>query len=284
MKVLFTDLDDTFYHPADPTACWEVHRWCQANNWRIAIVTGLGITGYQARVAEGELPAVDAVAAHVGTDMWYPSQNGYARDEEFNRSAAHRQFDRPALVAKGNSLITQWKKERPNLQFDFQQPADPDQPYKVSFYITLNSRQPAVGIRQELAAALAPYPVIISDHTAYNRAHPGEPPHYCVDVVPITKTGAVNYLIKKWSADGGIVAGDSGNDIDMLLTSPANFVSVLVGGAKPEARQAVMAASQATAERGPAWRRVIGQPGKWCYLPTEVSLTPAILEACALPK
>ena len=55
---------------------------------------------------------------------------------------------------------------------------------------------------------------------------------YCLDVVPVSKSDAIGYVIKNIKPDRVIVAGDSGNDADMLFKNGS--VAIITGGAKPE--------------------------------------------------
>jgi len=65
---------------------------------------------------------------------------------------------------------------------------------------------------------------------------------YCLDILATTKSGAVQYLRQLLGITRGIIAGDSGNDVDMLLES-SPLTAVLVGGYEPYARSAIEAAA-----------------------------------------
>ena len=69
-------------------------------------------------------------------------------------------------------------------------------------------------------------------------AEDAEVKKYCLDVLPLTKAGAVDYLTRIASIKKGVVAGDSGNDVNMLLES-GTMNAVLVGGYKKEAEQKI---------------------------------------------
>ena len=81
---------------------------------------------------------------------------------------------------------------------------------------------------------------MLCEEINYNRSlKPDESPKkYCLDILPITKAGAVQYLGKITGIKKGIVAGDSGNDTGMLLESGL-FTPVLVGGYAREAKNTI---------------------------------------------
>jgi hypothetical protein len=74
---------------------------------------------------------------------------------------------------------------------------------------------------------------------------------YCVFIVPTTKAGAVSYLTNTLGIQRGMIAGDSGNDLDML-THSSRFTGVVVGGAKRELLAAVEKLTVSRKSRGSA--------------------------------
>lgn len=109
------------------------------------------------------------------------------------------------------------------------------QPYKISFYFF--SKQGQLDEVSKIFADKFPdQKIIICEEISYNSklSSENELKKYCLDIVPFTKGDAVNYLLKVTGINRGIVAGDSGNDVDMLLESK-NLNGVLVGGYKKEA-------------------------------------------------
>lgn len=266
---IFTDLDDTFVHPNDSDSRWEIAEFCKQHNWKLVIVTGNDWPALEPRLASKEFPYPDAIIAQVGTDIWYQGQDAttYQRDEDFRARLAGSGFRRQEIVRQGEILVAKLAADFPQWQLEFQpwEPA-PDQPYKVSFYFTASTLNDVASIERQSRQHFAPYRVIISEHTSYNRAHPDRPTRYCADVVPTGKAEAVTYIAEKWSVTKGIVAGDSGNDVDMLLNTPPQILSVLVADAKPEAVAAIAAATTPDLRRGSNWRLVTNQPRKYCYV------------------
>ncbi len=65
---------------------------------------------------------------------------------------------------------------------------------------------------------------------SHNESLSSDRHRFNIDLVPVTKTDVIHYMSEKYHVVG-VVAGDSGNDTDMLLDSQ---IATIVGGAKPE--------------------------------------------------
>ena len=89
------------------------------------------------------------------------------------------------------------------------------------------------GIKQEFEHQFKKLRVVICEEIGYSQdpTHVGEArKKYCIDVLPVTKADVVNYLQEVLGIDAMVVAGDSGNDKDML--TGAGDLAIRVGGAK----------------------------------------------------
>ncbi|OQA03656.1 MAG: Sucrose-6F-phosphate phosphohydrolase [bacterium ADurb.Bin400] len=110
------------------------------------------------------------------------------------------------------------------------------QRFKISFHFYA-AKPETVAMIERLASSIFPnHYTIICEEIGYNRGLPAKTSirKYCLDVVAATKSTAVRYISTLTGVSEGIVAGDSGNDVDMLLEN-SKFHAVLVGGATSEA-------------------------------------------------
>ena len=135
------------------------------------------------------------------------------------------------------------------------------QEFKVSFHFFADSPEGVETIAREAEQRFPGQELVICEEINYNNQLSPEAQRkkYCLDVVPITKAGAVEYVVKRTEVKKGLVAGDSGNDTDMLMKS-GKLQAVIVGGAKSELTSAV----DATAVEKPgksSFRRVVGEDG-----------------------
>ncbi len=95
---------------------------------------------------------------------------------------------------------------------------------------------------------------------------PDQPKKYYLDVLAATKVDAVNYLRTVAGIKLGAVAGDSGNDIDMLLET-GDLHAILVGGAKSEAVSAIQEKTVGKEKGKRSFRKIMNEQGhvKACY-------------------
>ena len=249
---LFTDIDNTFYKAGKENAMAYLTEKAKEGNVPIIAVTGNDFNGVHKRIESGELPHFQVIAGSVGTEIWvlHKSEDGkyeYKKDEYFEKLLTEGGFEREELVKKSLDLIKELSVKSPESRFDFQIPeiesawlADKTakcQSFKISFYFFAD-RQSLEQISKMAQEYFPSQSVIICEEINYNSTlSPDEVvKKYCLDVLPIAKGDTVNYLSKLSDIQQGIVAGDSGNDVEMLLHS-GSLNSVLVGGYKPEAEK-----------------------------------------------
>lgn len=249
---LFTDIDNTFHKAGKENAMAYLTEKVKEKNVPIIAVTGNDFNGVNRRIESGELPYFQVIAGSVGTEIWilHKSEDGkyeYKKDEYFEKLLIEEGFEREELVKKSLDLIKVFSVKFPESRFDFQMPdvesawladkAVKCQPFKISFHFFADqqSLEKVSQIAQEYFPGQS---VIICEEINYNsKLSPDEAvKKYCLDILPVSKGDTVNYIAKLADIRQGIVAGDSGNDVDMLLHS-GRLNSVLVGGYKPEAEK-----------------------------------------------
>lgn len=256
VTVLFTDIDRTFYRADKQQAAQQLTAKAQQKGWPIVAITGNGYQGVLDRIMAGELPYFQVIAGSVGTEIWvlHHNQTGqpqYRQDRFFQRLLLQSGFIRPELSRRSRRLVERFRTEHPDWQFEFQDPAKeqqlltaPDplyQPFKISFYFFSPSDFESLQqVTQEVSQYFPQQSIITCGEINYNRTLPPDAvtKKYCLDLLASTKSGALNYLRHLLGVQKGIVAGDSGNDVDMLVESGI-LSSVLVGGYEPAAKVAI---------------------------------------------
>lgn len=163
-----------------------------------------------------------------------------------------RGYDRTTLATIGQQMVEDVNgknpdyegEQHPEWQLDFQHPleeqafregkAPAETPFKMSFYAFANSEDSLAALRAEMASRFPGQEVVISEEINYNsKMQPGDTnKRYCIDILPITKAGAVDYISSTTGVAMRVVAGDSGNDSEALIGT--GDVAIIVGGAKPE--------------------------------------------------
>lgn len=194
----------------------------------------------------------DAIIGAVGTEIYIAkSKDGkteYKKDEKYERQMIEQGFVRPEIARKVAELVTELSELHPELSIDYQDAfVDVEkeyltgnvgakvQPFKISLNFNAKDTEEVELVRKHFEDKFPTLMVVISQAVIYNSDNQDERKQYCLDILPVTKADAVDYLAKKVGVSQGLVAGDSGNDSTMLADSE-NLEAVLVGGHKPEAR------------------------------------------------
>jgi hydroxymethylpyrimidine pyrophosphatase-like HAD family hydrolase len=234
---------------------WKLARLLHARDIPIVLVTGRDLISshrIQPPPAE-ELRLFDAAATSVGTELWVQQQdNRYIRDSVYNTYIAHTTgFDRAAVYAVCRTLQHWYSAHEPARNVLFQSrdtennvayhegadtltgepPGKPPLAYKISLFCE--------GTDAEAAAVVARFRVALTAAgfggvrlvLSHSRALDGDVHRFNLDILAHAKGDAVQYMTQEYCCRG-IVAGDSGNDADMLLD--AADAGVVVGGSKPE--------------------------------------------------
>lgn len=206
-RILVSDIDGTLLNEGWPTVGLGTlaASLASADPVRVVYATGRTFGSTCDLVTKGVLPPPDAVAPLVGTEIWRPPWDKPDRD-----------FRRVISTGWDRRAVTQAAAAFPELGT---QPARFQSLFKASFYLSDPSRLPA--FKRELQSRGVRARVI------YSRGK-------YLDVIPHRsgKRGAVEYLRKLWKAKPAdvLVAGDSGNDLDML--KEPDFLSVAVGNSE----------------------------------------------------
>lgn len=262
-QVLITDIDNTFYRADSPTAidaAWQLRKRCTANQRPIIAVTGNHYPDVQQRIDSGELPQFEVIVGSVGTEIWYLHDGIYIPDATFEEQLQNMGYVAKRVIDDAAILIKKLATTLPTANLSFQKN---NSTYKTSLHFFAANQQAITAITSAFANQFPSFKIITCEEIHYNATLASDDQHkrYCLDIVPSTKADAVNYLIDAFDIKQGIIAGDSGNDSDMLMTTPDSFVSVAVGGCKNELRDAIMAV---TTDNGMFRRR----GNKWFFVDT----------------
>lgn len=263
-SALITDIDNTLYragHDGAMKAAWNLHGKAANAPYPIIAVTGGDYDQLvRGRLESKELPVLDVLVTSVGTEIRYLLPNGaYQKDQVYEKKLKDTGYDRLFVVKKAHQLIVE---EMANgAEVMFQNPteeakylATPDLtylPYKVGLHFFAEDNDDHIANR--FKHQFPGLKIIVCEEINHNATLKPSDKHkkYCLDIMPATKADAVNYLIEKLRLDQGVVAGDSGNDIDMLLETPKSFVAVAVGGHKAELKAALDAHKAANKNHKP---------------------------------
>ncbi|WP_407922447.1 HAD-IIB family hydrolase [Acidihalobacter prosperus] len=207
-RLLICDIDNTLI--GDRAALAKLVRAIEAAGDSLAfgIATGRRLDSAVRVLKEWGAPTPDVLITAVGSEVHYGSNPQH--DREWSQHLDFR-WDRGAIFETLRGL--------PGLRL---QPASEQRAHKVSYYADA-ARMPGVpAIRRELRRRGIHVNVIYS-HEAY------------IDILPIraSKGLAVRYVADRWglSMDHVLVAGDSGNDEEMLT---GHSLGVVVGNHSPE--------------------------------------------------
>jgi sucrose-phosphate synthase len=208
-RLLVCDIDNTL--TGDRRALEEFCRWLEQhrNDVAFGIATGRVLANTVRALEEWQIPRPDVLITAVGSEVYYGRQR-FVDDVGWRRL-----IDRKWEPRRLRELLSEVRGLR-------LQPKADQRPFKLSYFID-PERAPTVGeLRRRIRAAGLEAQVIYS-HEAY------------LDLLPAraSKGGALRYLAHRWGLpfDRLLVAGDSGNDTEML-TSEA--MGIVVGNYSPE--------------------------------------------------
>lgn len=248
--IIHTDIDNTF-RMADATkdlATKKLFVTLENSSIPIHAVTGASFESVKQRIDKGELPYFAIISSKVGTERWILTEiNGqkqYIRDTAWDEQMRGTGYDKKLVVTTLQNLINQPPETMMENQLVFQksdeeskflESGNTDQPFKTSCYFFAHNPQTVI---QEVSKKFPNLKVVVCEEIGYNsKISPGEPKKWCLDVLPITKFDAVQDIAQRYQSQINITAGDSGNDKEMVLGE--NDVSIIVGGAKEELKQAL---------------------------------------------
>ena len=207
-RAVITDIDNTLL--GDDRATRTFVNWLKRNRKRIAfgVATGRRIDSAAAILEEHGVPAPDVWITSVGSEIHYGAERN--PDRGWGRHISHR-WDperlRQCLAGEKNLVL---------------QPDADQREFKLSYFVDPPGSIDAADIetrlyREDLHAR------VIYSHERY------------LDLLPVraSKGLAVRYVADKWGIplEQVLVAGDSGNDEDMLR---GRLLGVIVGNHQPE--------------------------------------------------
>ena len=281
---LISDFDNSYFSKETVSDTQKLAGVASRHDIPVVIVTGNDTARLIKKVKENNLHKPDVIIGAVGTEIYilHTKPDGtyeYRKDAQFDTLLSEKKFDRKLYAQKTQETITEWQKNEmsPNhrWRFDFQNPeieriflsgtTETDvQPYKLSFYAFAQDSD-----RDTLTHALQEqFPEVnisLSEEIRYNEENKesisnGAEKKFCIDMLPVVpKAYAVNYVTDLLGIQRGFNVGDSGNDI-LLLANTTIGEGVIVGGAKPELHEQVLAHRKKIGDTG--FSRVFTGEGK----------------------
>ncbi len=206
--LLMTDLDNTLI--GNPDALARMLDWLRAQSGRVAfgVATGRTLESTLKLLREHQVPTPQVMVTSVGSDVCYGAK--LQRDTRWERHIRHawRRDDVLQVLASHAGLRLQ--------------PAAHQSECKISFYLD-EAKPPSLRNLQQLLRQHGLRANLVASHERY------------LDALPVraSKGRAIRYLAYRWGFDLNqvLVAGDSGNDWDMLV---GDTLAVVVGGHGPE--------------------------------------------------
>jgi sucrose-phosphate synthase len=208
-RLIVCDIDNTL--TGDRGALSNFLDWLAFHRGDVAfgIATGRVLKSTLQALKEWEIPQPDVLITAVGSELFY------GRGRMVEDAGWRRLIDRHWNLEK----IRETLRSVPGLRI---QPRADQRPYKLSYFIDPAKAPSIKAIRKRLRDAGLEANVIYS-HEAY------------LDLLPAraSKGGALRYLAHRWGLplERVVVAGDSGNDAEMLTSGACG---VVVGNHSPE--------------------------------------------------
>ena len=205
-RLLISDIDNTLL--GDRVALKKLITYLQSPDLAFGIATGRSITSAKQILWEWEVPAPDLWITSVGSEIHYGSN--IQPDTNWR---AHISYQwQPELIRDAIADL-------PGIKL---QSSEGQSLHKVSYLVDPH-KSPSI---TEIQAHLRSHQLYV--HTIYSHQE-------FLDILPLraSKGDAVNYCTTEWgfAMEQVLVAGDSGNDEQMLMGSPK---AVVVGNYSPE--------------------------------------------------
>ncbi|MCK5640417.1 MAG: HAD-IIB family hydrolase, partial [Gammaproteobacteria bacterium] len=192
-RLVTCDIDNTLLGDDDGLIALVTQLKQAGNSVGFAVATGRHIGSASRVLRQNNIPIPDIFISSVGSEIHYGKQ--LIKDERWEQHINYRWEP---------ELLRQAMKDTPGLRL---QAKDSQRSHKISYLINTDKAPPIKNIKQNLRK-LNLHANVIYSHQAY------------LDLLPIraSKGQAVRYLGDKWglAPESLLVAGDSGNDIEML--------------------------------------------------------------------
>lgn len=210
-RLLICDIDNTLIGDREGLQALlrRIHE--SGENIGLGVATGRHINSARKVLKEWGVPAPDLYITSVGTEIYYGEQ--VQQDFGWQKILNYRW--QPETIRKAMA-------EFPGLRL---QPKAEQRRFKISYYVDTN-KAPSV---REIVRYLRRHDIhahVVYSHQAY------------LDVVPMraSKGSAIRYFVDRWGIplEHILVAGDAGNDEEMLL---GNTLGVVVANHSPELRR-----------------------------------------------
>ncbi|MEE4272910.1 MAG: HAD-IIB family hydrolase [Thermoanaerobaculales bacterium] len=208
-RLLVCDIDNTL--TGDHAALDRFRAWLEAHRGEVAfgIATGRVLSNTIRALKQWEIPRPDVLITAVGSEVYY-GRNRFIDDVGWRRL-----IDRKWEPARLRELLA----GVPGIRL---QPKVDQRPFKLSYFIDSTKAPSITELRRRIRSAGLEAQLIYS-HEAY------------LDLLPAraSKGGALKYLAHRWGLplEHLLVAGDSGNDAEMLTSGAFGIV---VGNYSPE--------------------------------------------------
>jgi HAD superfamily hydrolase (TIGR01484 family) len=253
---LFTDIDNTFYRKDRNWSSKVLFRDLRQENYPVVAVTGNSFSEIEKRMQSGELPYFPIIAGAVGTEIHVLHEKDgkkmYKKDEAYEQVLLAKGYNRLELAKTGQRMIEDLggknpEHRPPHLEWGlvFQKPdkerefmerkVNAETPFKLSFHAFAASGASLEALKNEVSKRFPGQCVVLCEEVNYNSQMQEDDINkkYNIDILPTTKAGVIDYIGNTTGVAFKVVAGDSGNDAEMLMGSNGD-VSIIVGGATAE--------------------------------------------------
>ena len=206
-RLLITDIDNTLL--GDKESLQELATLINGNdNVAFGVASGRTVNSIVNILKKWKVPLPDISISSVGTEIYYGKR--LVRDKSWDKHISYRWY--PSKIKEIMETIN-------GIRI---QPASTQRTHKISYYMN-SKKAPTRELLLKILRNNKIYANVIYSHNKY------------IDILPIraSKGYAIRYISIKWGIplDRILVAGDSGNDIEMLQ---GNTLAVVVGNYSDE--------------------------------------------------
>jgi len=234
--LLCTDLDRTLIpngaQPASPQAMGRFKQLVSREEITLAYVTGRHRELIEQAIVEYDLPQPDFAIADVGSTIYQLGASGWRLWDEWDEQIA------PDWCGRSHDELYRFLSVFPVLQL---QEKEKQNRHKLSFYIPLETDAHALKLEMDMRLVQAGIKANLI-WSIDEEAKIG-----LLDVLPLSanKLHAIHFLMQRkgFRHENTVFAGDSGNDLDVLLS---DIPSVLVANADAEVKGRVAEANPQT--------------------------------------